>query len=104
MHRRKGRKLQTTLAVNGVLFEAVTVTGLARIVGKSRDTILRYEELDVFPMAPVIDGKVRYYPLSLARKLVPLVRKIPCNKKPSAELIVEINKLFKEEKDKLCRK
>lgn len=101
---RKSRNLQTLLSVNGILLDAVTVAGLARILGKSKDTILRYESLDIFPLAPLMKGKVRYYPVSLARKLVPLVQQIPCNRRPSAELIVEINKLFKEEKEKLCRK
>lgn len=98
---RKKRNLQTTLRVNGVIFDAVTITGLARILGKSKDTILRYESLDIFPLAPVMKGNVRYYPISLARRLVPLVNRFPCNRTPNAELIVEVNKLFKEEKNKL---
>lgn len=93
---------QTTLMVRGVgVVCVVTVTGLARIIGKSRDTVLRYERTDVFPMAPIMVGAKRYYPLSLARRLVPLVARLPSNKKPDAEVIVEINRLFKEEKNKL---
>ena len=100
MHR--NRHVQTTLLIKGVgLVDAVTVTGLARIIGKSRNTILRYEKLDVFPLAPIMVGRNRYYPLTLARRLVPLVKDIPNGRKPDAELIMEINKLFKEEKCKL---
>lgn len=99
---RQSRHIHTTLRVKGVgIVEVVTVTGLARIIGKSRDTVLRYERTDVFPMAPIMVGAKRYYPLSLAKRLVSLVAQLPGNKKPSAELIVEINRLFKEEKIKL---
>lgn len=100
MHR--NRHIQTTLHIKGVgLVEVVTVTGLGRIIGKSRNTVLRYEQLNVFPMAPIMVGNIRYYPLSLARRLVPLVRKIPGNRKPDADLLVEIDRLFKDEKNKL---
>lgn len=93
---------QTILRIKGVgIVDVVTVTGLARIIGKSRDTVLRYERTDVFPMAPIMVGTKRYYPLSLARRLVPLVARLPGNKKPDAELVVEINRLFKEEKSRL---
>lgn len=99
---RQNRHIQTTLHIKGVgLVEVVTVTGLARIIGKSRNTVLRYEQSDVFPMAPITVGNNRYYPLTLARRLVPLVKKIPNGRKPDAELLVEINKLFKEERSKL---
>lgn len=99
---RQNRHIQTTLLIKGVgVVDVVTVTGLARMLGKSRDTILRYERNDVFPLAPIMVGTIRYYPLSLARRLAPIVARIPNNKKPDAELIVEINKLFKEVKSKL---
>lgn len=86
------------------MVEAVSVAGLAKMVGKSRDTILRYERNEVFPTAPIMKGQLRYYPLSLIRKLVPLVAQIPSHKKPEPELIVEINKVFKEERDKYASK
>lgn len=96
------RHIHKILSIKGVgLVEVVTVKGLAQIVGKSKITILRYEKSDVFPLAPIMVGVDRYYPVSLAKRLVPLVRKIPNGRKPSAELIVEINRLFKEEKEKL---
>lgn len=99
---RQNKHVQTTLRIKGVgIVDVVTIVGLARIIGKSRDSILRYEKSDVFPMAPIMVGAKRYYPLSLARRLVPLVARLPGNRKPDAELIVEINKLFKEEKNKL---
>ena len=99
---RQSKHSQTILRIKGVgIVDVVTVTGLARIIGKSRDTVLRYERTDVFPMAPILVGTKRYYPLSLARRLVPLVARLPGNKKPDAELIVEINRLFKEEKSRL---
>lgn len=102
---RRNSQTQTTLMVKGVgLVEVVTLLGLARIIGKSRTSVLRYEKTEVFPDAPIMVRSVRYYPLSLARRLVPLVAKIPPNKKPDVGLIVEINKVFKEEKEKLCQK
>lgn len=98
----QNRHTQSTLYIKGVgLVEVVTVTGLARIVGKSRNTILRYEQLDVFPLAPIMVGNNRYYPLTLAKKLIPFVQKIPNGRKPNSELLVMIHKLFKEEKNKL---
>lgn len=101
----QSRHSQTTLHIKGIgIVDVVTVAGLARIVGKSRNTILRYENTDLFPLAPIMVGTKRYYPLSLARKLTPLVEKIPNGKKPSAELVVMIHKLFKEEREKLCQK
>ena len=96
---------QTTLRIKGVgIVDVVTVAGLARVIGKSRNTVLRYENTDLFPIAPIMVGTKRYYPLSLARKLIPLVEKIANGRKPDAELIVMIHKLFKEEKGKLCQK
>ena len=101
---RKNRNCEKRLLVNGVIVDAVTIAGLARIVGKSRDTIERYEKNDTFPLAPIKTAKgVRYYPISLARRLVPLVAQIPRHKKPDVELLIKINKLFKEEKEKLCQ-
>lgn len=82
------------------MVEAVTVSGLAEIIGKSRNTVLRYERNGVFPQAPLMLGQLRYYPLSLAKKLVPVVEKLPLHKKPEPELVILINKLFKEERDK----
>lgn len=103
---RQNKHIQTALHIKGVgIVEAVTVTGLARIIGKSRNTILRYEQSGVFPLAPIMVGVNRYYPLSLAKKLVPIVAKLPGNRKPDAEVLVEIDRLFKEEKSKLlCQK
>lgn len=102
---RRNKHTQTTLRIKGVgLVEVVTITGLAHIIGKSRTTILRYEREEIFPSAPIVVMRHRYYPLTLAKRLVPLVMKIPGYKKPDVELIVEINKVFKEEKSKLiCR-
>lgn len=97
---RNKRSKQTTLIVNGVMVEAVTVAGLAEIIGKSRVTILRYERTDIFPTAPIMKGQLRYYPISFARRLAPLVAQLPPHKKPEPELLVEINKLFKEEREK----
>lgn len=92
-----------SFTINGVVIEAYTIAGLARCLGKSKDTILRYEEKDVFPLAPFSKNNIRYYPVSLAKKLVPIVKQIPSNRPPSAEIIIEINKLFKEEKLRLCQ-
>lgn len=100
---RRNRNFKTVLPVNGIMVEVVSISGLAKIIGRSRDTILRYERTDVFPLAPIMKGSYRYYPVSLAKRLVPLVGKIPRNKKVDSTVLVEISKLFKEERDKLCR-
>lgn len=99
MHRSK-RSLRTTVKVNGVLVEVVTISGLAEIVGKSRKTILRYESTGVFPPALFVIGNYRYYSVTLAKKLVPLVNRLPLHKKPDAELIAEITRTFNEERNK----
>lgn len=98
--RRNKRNKKTTLLVKGIMVEAVTVAGLAEIIGKSRNTILRYERTEIFPPAPIMKERYRYYPLSFAKKLAPLVARLPVNAKPEPELLVEINKLFKEEREK----
>lgn len=102
---RRSSRTQTTLLVKGVgMVEVVTLLGLSRIIGKSRSSILRYEKTGVFPEAPIMVRSVRYYPLTLAKRLIPLVNIIPPHRKPYAELICEINKVFKEEREKLCPK
>lgn len=89
--------------IKGVgLVRVVSVTGLARILGKSRLTILRYEAKEVFQEAPIKVGDNRYYPLSLANRLAPLVKTFPSNSPPSAELLAKVNQVFNEEKQKLC--
>lgn len=102
--RQRTRNLNKKVNVNGVIVEVTTALGLSRIVGKSKDTILRYEELEVFPPAPFMKGSVRYYPISLCKRLIPLVKRIPGNRKADADLIMEINKVFKEETERLCQK
>jgi hypothetical protein len=87
------------LTVNGKLIEAVTIAGLALIVGKSKDSILSYEKKGIFPSAPLVSNGVRYYPIRLAKGLVPIVNKFDGARRPSDNLIVEINKLFKKEVD-----
>lgn len=94
---KSNRNLESLISYKGKAFTAVTVSGLANIVGKSRDTILRYERTGVFPMAPFRLGVFRYYPKSLAIRLRPLVARIPGHTKPSAELLAEISLAFKEE-------
>lgn len=91
------RSLETTIKYKDKLFSAVTVSGLARILGKSRNTILRYERTGVFPIAPFKLGVNRYYPKALALRLRPLVNRLPQHTKPSAELLAEIALAFKEE-------
>ena len=100
---RKQRSLTTKLLINGKMVGVLTVTGFARVIGKSSLTVRRYEKLGVFPQAPITKGNARYYPITLANKLVEVVSRIPVNRKPDADLIVEINKLFKEERDLLCQ-
>ena len=97
------KKNHKVLKVGDRLIECCTVKGLADILGKSRDTISRYEELGYFPSAPLLVGTYRYYPVSLAERLKGIVKKFPINKPPSAELITEITIVFNEERNKLCQ-
>lgn len=97
---KRKRSKQTTLNIKGKLCTAVTIAGLAEILGKSVDSIRRYEKLQVFPKAPFMAGEVRYYPVSLAKRLQPIVDKFKSNKSPDAETIAKINQLFKEERSK----
>ena len=86
--------------IAGRLVECVTVSGLALIVGKSRRTIIRYEDTGVIPKTFIIYKGVRYYPVELAKNLAPTIKALPGNTKPSAEQIAHINLIFKNEKDK----
>lgn len=92
------------LKVGDKLVECCSVKGLADILGKSRDSVSRYEELGYFPEAPLRVRDYRYYPISLAERLKPIVAKFPPNRPPSAELRVEINRIFKEERNNLCQR
>lgn len=86
--------------VNGHLVECVTVSGLALIVGKSRRTIIRYEDTGILPKAIVVYEGVRYYPVELAKALAPAIRALPGNAHPTAEQLARINLIFKQERDK----
>ena len=97
------KKNVKVLKVGDRLVECCTIKGLADILGKSRDTISRYETLGYFPLAPLRVGSYRYYPVTLANRLKPIVAKFPINKPPSAELRVEVNRVFNEERNKLCQ-
>lgn len=96
----KKDRTKTVLNINGQLVEAVTISGLAAMVGKSRNTLLRYERTGVFPPAFLEVGRYRYYPVSLAKRLIPIVRNLPLTRKPDSDMLVTINKLFKEEREK----
>ena len=100
MKARRKRDCSLRLKVNDKLVEAVSAEGLCRIIGKTKQTLMRYESVGIFPLAPIIYGKMnsRYYPISLAKRLVPLVRAIPLNRKIASELQFKIHKLFKDEK------
>lgn len=97
------KKNVKVLKVGDRLVECCTVKGFADILGKSRDSISRYEELGHFPEAPLRVGTYRYYPVSLAERLKPIVAEFPPNRPPSAEVCVEINRIFNEERNKLCQ-
>lgn len=101
--KRKGRSLKKTFMVNGRLVTVVTISGLAQILGKSRNTILRYEKTGVFPPAIFMLNGYRYYPEAMARKLVDVVTRLPLNTKPPADMQVEINKIFAEERSKYAK-
>lgn len=97
------RSKRSRLNVNGVLVEAVTIAGLGEIIGRSRDTILRYERNGTFPPAPLLCNGYRYYPVPFAEELAKLVRELPLSKAPDAKTLVSINRLFKEETDKYAK-
>ena len=99
----KRRNLTKRFKVNGNVVECTTVQGLADIVGKSKDSILRYEEMLVIPDAPLRVKNIRYYPLSLCERLKPIIKQFKSNRPPSAELQVQITIIFNEEKQKLCQ-
>lgn len=98
------RNLVKRLSVNGNIIDATTIKGLADIVGKSRDSISRYEELGYIPSAPIVFKSYRYYPLTLCHRLKPIIQKFPPNRPPDAELLVCINQIFNDERSKLCQK
>ena len=100
MSKKRVRSKGTTLSVKGKLVGVVTVAGLAEIIGKSVDTVKRYEKLEIFPTAPLMCGEVRYYPVTLARNLVPIVERFRGNRRPEGDDIVAIVKLFNEEREK----
>ena len=91
------RKFSKRVALKGTVVEVVTISGLGEIVGKSRTTLLRYIRTGVLPEAPFTLNGYRYYSVELARKLKPIIQRLPLNTKPSAEDLVQINSLFKEE-------
>lgn len=100
----KKRNLVKRLKVNGMLIDATTIKGLADIVGRSRDTISRYEELGYLPSAPLTFGTYRYYPVTLCNRIKPIISQFPPNRRPDAGLIVRINQIFNEERSLLCQK
>lgn len=100
---RRKRNLQTTLNVRGKLVEAVTRQGLANALGKSLSAIKRYEKDEIFPPAPIMYNQYRYYPLSLVRKLIPIVAEFPTHKRVDPDVVVEIAKLFNEEIQKYAK-
>lgn len=100
---RKSRNLERTFIVNGKMVTVVSISGLAKIVGKSRNTLLRYERTGVFPPAIFMLNGYRYYPKAMAKKLVDVVTRLPLNTKPPADMQVEINKIFAEERSKYAK-
>ena len=101
---RKRRSKKATLHIAGRVVTATTIAGLAEAVGKSTDTIRRYERMDIFPTAPLKAGEVRYYPMRLVEALVPIVKKFGPGRKPDPDLIVEINQLFSKEREHYASK
>lgn len=97
---RRHRSKSTTVRINNRLVTVVTIAGLSEIIGKSKDTILRYERQEIFPQAPFKFGNVRYYPVSLATALKRVVQEIINGKPINPDVVVKINQLFKEERSK----
>lgn len=97
---KKVRSKRLLLSVSGRVVEAVTIKGLANILGKSTNCIRSYETKGIFPPAPLYSGRYRCYPVKFAQELALLVKEFPPNRPPDAELITRVTKLFKEEKNK----
>ena len=91
------------LSVNGHIVEVVSIKGFGDIVGKSRNTLLRYERSGVLPPAIIVCNGYRYYTISMAKKLQPLISSLPLNRKPDAELLAKISQVFKDERTMLCQ-
>ena len=100
MSKKRRRSKQTTLQIGDRIVIAVTIGGLAEAIGKSTDTIRRYEKTGIFPKAPLMGGQIRYYPLTLVEGLVPIMKNFRSGVTPKAEDIVKINALFNEERIK----
>ena len=96
-------RLETTLKVGNQIVTAVSVSGFAKVVGKSRNTILRYERNGILPQAIFFVWGHRYYPKSLAVEVAPLIQKLPLNTKPPQEIISQINLLFTKEREKYAK-
>lgn len=94
------RSKKFTVSINGNLTEVYVISGFARECDRSIDTIRRYERNGVIPPAFLTYRGARCYPVEFTKKVAPLIRRIPCNRKCPAELIVEINRIFSEEKSK----
>ena len=88
------------VTVGGQVIEVTSVSGFAYMGGKSVCTIKRYERQEILPGAVLYIDDVRYYPVNFVRKIAPLIAKIPGNVKCPAELRVELNRLFAEERSK----
>lgn len=94
------KNMSKKIKLSNKVVEVTTISGLAAIVGKSRPTILRWEKDEIFPSAPITLGSYRYYPVSYCKNVAKIVSNFPPNKSPSADLIVQLNKLYKEEIEK----
>lgn len=94
------RNHEKLIKVNGVIVKATTISGLADIVGRSRVTLLRWERDGIMPSAPLYIGSYRYYPILFSKEFSKLVKDIPTNRPPSADVQARINLLFNEEKQK----
>ena len=94
------KNMSKKIKLSNKVVEVTTISGLAAIVGKSRPTILRWEKDEIFPPAPITLGNYRYYPISYCKNVTKIVSNFPPNKSPSADLIVQLNKLYKEEIEK----
>ena len=97
------RNMNKKVNVNGHIVEVTTVKGLAEIIGRSRPTILRWEKQGILPPAPFNIGNFRYYPVNFCQELYKIVSKFKTNKTPNADLIIQINRLYKEELEKYAK-
>ena len=100
---RKVRDNSRIFRINDRLVTCVTISGFAKELGVTPHTVRRYEERGVIPLAPITYNRVRYYPLSIVRRVKPIICNFPQHTKPDSDDIAKIHLIFKEEREKYAK-